>query len=413
MSLLSSIFGKGPAKEDDGKGGLFSSAVIPKVLHSKKAAPSKAGVSKGETKSKKAKNKCDDVGEQNVEKSDGSDDDASSEGSKKEVQDDGAEAAIVQADDDTKGKLKQTEEERLEEEKRTIFVGNLPPDISRRALAGIFKPCGTVTSARLRSMAVAGVKLPPDQAGNQNLMRKVCANTGKLLSDNPKKSAQGYVVFKSVDSVEEALKLNNTTYETHTIRVDHATPTVEPSRSVFIGNLPYGAEEETLRDLFLKGVGADGDDDEDPVVSGVRIVRDKETQKCKGFAYVTFRDASFVALALNLHESKYMKREIRVQVCGKRTKGKKGDGINNKRSFEGQRATTSGKLLSTGKRKAEGGEASSSGGGKTKRRRARSEKKTGPASKSGLSKRAATEKKVKTKVKKLQQRAAKGMGKKK
>ena len=122
---------------------------------------------------------------------------------------------------------------------------------------------------------------------------------------------------------------------------------------MFIGNLPYGAEEETLRDLFLKGVGADGDDDEDPVVSGVRIVRDKETQKCKGFAYVTFRDASFVALALNLHESKYMKREIRVQVCGKRTKGKKGDGINNKRSFEGQRATTSGKLLSTGKRKAE------------------------------------------------------------
>lgn len=182
---------------------------------------------------------------------------------------------------------------------------------------------------------------------------------------------------------------------------------------MFIGNLPYGAEEETLRDLFLKGVGADGNDDEDPVVSGVRIVRDKETQKCKGFAYVTFRDASFVALALNLHESKYMKREIRVQVCGKRTKGKKGDGINNKRSFEGQRATTSGKLLSTGKRKAEGGEASSSGGGKTKRRRARSEKKTGPASKSGLSKRAATEKKVKTKVKKLQQRAAKGMGKKK
>lgn len=62
--------------------------------------------------------------------------------------------------DKSKGKLK-------EEEDRTIFVGNLPPDITRRSLAGIFKPCGTVTSTRLRSMAVAGVKLPPDQAGNQ------------------------------------------------------------------------------------------------------------------------------------------------------------------------------------------------------------------------------------------------------
>ena len=62
---------------------------------------------------------------------------------------------------------KKTMEELKEEEERTIFVGNLPPDISRRSLAGIFKPCGSVASTRLRSIAVAGVKLPPEQAGNQ------------------------------------------------------------------------------------------------------------------------------------------------------------------------------------------------------------------------------------------------------
>jgi hypothetical protein len=62
---------------------------------------------------------------------------------------------------------KKTMEELKEEEERTIFVGNLPPDISRRSLAGIFKSCGTVASTRLRSIAVAGVKLPPEQAGNQ------------------------------------------------------------------------------------------------------------------------------------------------------------------------------------------------------------------------------------------------------
>ena len=72
-------------------------------------------------------------------------------------------------------------------------------------------------------------------------MRKVCANTGKLLEDAPKKSVQGYVVFESVTSVEKALKLNNMLHRSHTIRVDHATPTIEPSRSVFVGNLPYGA----------------------------------------------------------------------------------------------------------------------------------------------------------------------------
>ncbi len=62
---------------------------------------------------------------------------------------------------------KKTKEELKEEEERTIFVGNLPPDISRRSLAGIFKRCGIVASTRLRSIAVAGVKLPPEQAGNQ------------------------------------------------------------------------------------------------------------------------------------------------------------------------------------------------------------------------------------------------------
>jgi nucleolar protein 12 len=290
------------------------------------------------------------------------------------------------------------------EEERTVFVGNLPPNISRKALASIFKECGKVSSSRLRSIAVAGVKLPPNQVGNQNLMRKVCANTGKLLDDAGKKSAQGYVVFESVDSVEAALKLNNTTYEGYTLRVDHASPTIDSSHSVFVGNLPYGAEEESLRSHFLTELKAD----DDTIVTGVRIIRDKETQKCKGFGYVTFSDASYVPLALELKDSTYMKREIRVMISGKRFKGKKGD--EPKRAFEGQRAT-----VGTGKKKrklVEGtAPASASSGGKTKRRRARSDK--NPATKSGLSKRAKTEQKVNKRVKKLEKRATKGMGKKK
>jgi hypothetical protein len=59
------------------------------------------------------------------------------------------------------------EEEEDDEKSRTIFVGNLPPDISRRALANMFRTCGIVISSRLRSLAVTGVKLPPEQAGNQ------------------------------------------------------------------------------------------------------------------------------------------------------------------------------------------------------------------------------------------------------
>ena len=256
----------------------------------------------------------------------------------------------------------------------------------------------------------------------QNMMRKVCANTGKLQTDTPKNNAQGYVVFESLSSIPAALKLNNTTYESHSIRVDHANPTIEPTRSVFVGNLPYSADEETLQTHFMNHLSAeDYNESEGCAVQGVRIVRDKETQKCKGFGYVMLRDATLVPLALGLHnQTTYMKKELRVMVCGKRFKGTRGrdddkSSGKGRRSFEGQRASGGGGA-STKKRKSNEGAASSGSAGKAKKRRARSDKKTtnfGANSGGGkISKRAATDKKVNKRVKKLEKRVRKGMGKK-
>ena len=255
------------------------------------------------------------------------------------------------------------------------------------------------------------------------MMRKVCVNTGKVLSD---KSAQGYVVFESTDSIPKALEMNNTTYQSHTIRVDHANPTIESSRSVFVGNLPYHADEETLISHFLESLDEEEDlnEHEGSAIKGVRIIREKDTQKCKGFGYVTLRDATLVPLALQLHGSTYMKRELRVMVCGKRFKGKRGDDNSKdikmsggaRRAFEGQRATRGDNTkMQSSKRKADEG-GPSGGSGKVKKRRARSEKRSAPGggsnNKSGMSRRAATEKKVNKRVKKLERRAVKGMGKK-
>ncbi len=390
-SLISSIFGD---KKQQSSSDLFAKVSIPTIHPTTKSSPP--------SKEKKGEEK------EEAEQSDNS--------NNKSV-----DANVVSSSEQpTKEEESSADKEKREEEEtRTIFVGNLPSDITRRALAGIFKPCGDVASSRLRSVAVSGVKLPPEKAGNQKLMRQVCANTGKLLADAPKKCAQGYVVFKSIDSVEKALELNNTTYQSHTIRVDHASPTIEPGHSVFVGNLPYGADEETLREHFaLKLSEGDLNEDEGAAISGVRIIRDNETQKCKGFGYVLLRDASLVPIALTLHESKYMKRELRVMVCGKRFKGKRGSNAKStlsgydRRSFEGQRATSSTKKPSSKKRKTASAESSphNSSGGKVKKRRARSEKKA-PSGKAGMSKRATTEQKVNKRVKKLQTRAHKGMGK--
>ena len=61
-------------------------------------------------------------------------------------------------------------------------------------------------------------------------------------------------------------------------------------RTVFVGNLPYGATEEALR-------GAMGGE----AVEAVRIVRDRATQAGKGIGYVLFRERAAVLGALALH----------------------------------------------------------------------------------------------------------------
>ena len=230
------------------------------------------------------------------------------------------------------------------------------------------------------------------------MVRKVCANTNKVDSD-AKNNAQGYVVFQEESAIEAALKLNNSIVENLQIRVDRATPTTDASRSVFIGNLPYSAEETSLRAHFVKGCALDNDD-----VENVRIVRDRETMQCKGFGYILFKNKDTVMTALSkMHESKYMRRPLRVTTCGKRTKGRRGAVQEPKpRGTVSVDATSALKRILSNEKSAN--------------KRKRGEKKKGPAAKHGApgkTRRATVEAKVEKRVKKLKKRAEKGMGKSK
>jgi len=281
----------------------------------------------------------------------------------------------------------------------------LPLTITRKSLAALFKKCGPVASCRIRSVPVTSIKLPQEQAGNQGMMRKICVNTNqidKTLTDTVK----GYVVFKNLDDVAKALEMNNKLdVDGMKIRVDRATPTVDPSRSVFIGNLPYAAKESTLQDHFQKGCLLDAGD-----VVGVRIVRDKATFQCKGFGYVLFKDKNTVPAALKLHESTYMKKRIRVMVCGKRFKGRKGEAPQPK--YKSNKDT---EKVSVGAFRRIIAKQTKEALGTNKRKRG-AMKTNGTLIKpsvGGVSKRAALDKKVDKKVKKLEKRVAKGMGKNK
>ncbi len=385
-SLLGSIFGGSSEEKDASNQSLFdtSKALPDRPQHKPVAASPK-------------KNKRD---EGDSDKDGTSDADTTNKRKKKKRKSSSSAVDTETMDDDATKDIKKGESE--EDEERTIFVGNLPLSTTRKTLAGLFRECGPIASCRIRSVPVTGIKLPKEQKGNQNMMKKVCANTNqidKTLTD----TVQGYVVFKNLDDVSKALELNNQLeIEGMKVRVDRAKPTVDPSRSVFVGNLPYGAKESTLQSHFEEGcVFEDGE------VMGVRIVRDKETFQCKGFGYVLFKDKNSVPTALKLHESTYMKKKIRVMVCGKRFKGKKG--AQPKQKAQSSEKTSVGAFrriiakqqkdaLVTNKRK------------RGEKKKNATVKKAGAR---GVSKRAALDKKIERKVKKLQKRAAKGMGKNK
>lgn len=147
-------------------------------------------------------------------------------------------------------------------------------------------------------------------------------------------------------------KCNNTIFMERVIRVDRvgvkgkaAVPAsddkeaegagslldADPKFTIFVGNLDFASKEEDLRVFFENLVVSEkgpapttGDEEEEDGVKKpaswvvrVRIIRDKETQLGKGFAYVQFSDKECVdeILALEELKLKFAKRKLRVQRC--------------------------------------------------------------------------------------------------
>ena len=75
------------------------------------------------------------------------------------------------------------------------------------------------------------------------------------------------------------------------------------ARSVFIGNVDYGATPEEIQSHF-GSVGA---------INRVTILLDKFTGHPKGYAYVEFTEPSLVINALILNESQFRGRSLKVR----------------------------------------------------------------------------------------------------
>jgi len=324
--------------------------------------------------------------------------------------DDSQDSATATSDSATAEPSKTTSDE----ESRTIFIGNLPPSIKKAKLVQLFKKFGDVESARVRGLPSSSISskeskdlghaLPPGRHGDVNLQKKV-VSIKSTVSSTDVTSVIGYVVFKKPEGFAAALaSTDDITVDGNTLNVDGIgsnARSYEPEKTVFIGNLPYASSEDTLRNHVTDLL------DSESSCIRVRLVRDKDTRRCSGTGYALLSSKEAVASILRTGLGAYKKKDLRVEVCGKRTKKKKkpvfkSAGVKSAQAGGGRR------VLGNLKRKGALGD---------KAKQVHKRKKdpfkhpaTLNGAGAGVSKRKITEKKVNDRVKKLEKRVKKGMG---
>ncbi|GMR50778.1 hypothetical protein PMAYCL1PPCAC_20973, partial [Pristionchus mayeri] len=198
----------------------------------------------------------------------------------------------------------------VDERKRTVFVGNLPKDFTRRKLEVLFAECGKIDSVRLRGTV----------GSKETLSKKTAFLAGKV-NDNIK-SIVGYVKFVSPDTVPIAIKKNGEIVEDHHIRVDGCVDIKNYDRksTIFIGNLPFEISDDELIEWAEECIGA---------VEFVRVIRDRNTGFGKGVGFITFKEDASIAKALALASPVIGGNEVRLQKVMKKKDKKemrKGDG---------------------------------------------------------------------------------------
>lgn len=167
-------------------------------------------------------------------------------------------------------------ETELEKSARTVFLGNVPTCVissktDYKTFKTFFKSAGKIVSVRFRSIAFS-----------EQIPRKAAFVNFKL--HEKAKSVNAYIVYADAAAARAACKLNGEVVLGHHIRVDsvaHPAPH-EPKSCVFVGNLDFEANEESL----WKHFGTCGK------VESVRIVRDPKNNVGKGFGYVQFEVSS-------------------------------------------------------------------------------------------------------------------------
>lgn len=203
-----------------------------------------------------------------------------------------------------KNKFNQEMKTSTDYNENTLFVGNIPLQVPKEEIKKHFRKYGLIQSIRIRGIPVADIKTP----------KKIAAIKKEYHPDRT--SVYAFIKFKDGEDAKRAQAENGQLFFNHHLRVHFCEEEnkYDESKAIFVGNLPFQAEEEELWNIF-KSCGP---------ISHIRIVRDGRTGMGKGFAYVNFKDADSVQLALEMGKVMMKDRELRVSFCeANRAKKKK------------------------------------------------------------------------------------------
>lgn len=181
---------------------------------------------------------------------------------------------------------------------RTIFIGNVPIECSKKQeykqLWRLFSRFGEISTIRFRSIAFS----------EPGMSRKDAFASGSHFHPN-RDSFNAYIVFKDNNSVNSALSLHGTLFLGKHLRVDRCDEqkhSFNKKRTIFIGNLAFDVEDEELWRYF----------DACGRIANLRVIRDRETNFGKGFAYVQFDTIEGLQASLAMNGTIFKERSLRI-----------------------------------------------------------------------------------------------------
>lgn len=186
---------------------------------------------------------------------------------------------------DTKSKRKRRSE-------RTIFVGNLPLEITKLKLIELFKSCGKIFDVRLLPQVIQG-----------------------------KQTCVGFIEFKSVTSAQKALEMHGTSVmgQRVQVRIANHKKTQEKELTneqkvftLYVKNLDFSTTEETLRNIF----GKCGD------IQSIRLPIFPDSRKPRGYGFIDFKEETALRNALRLNRIEVNGRQLLLEISKPQTKTK-------------------------------------------------------------------------------------------